>query len=93
MKQLSLWLIGVVCAEDMFYSETISNSLDGITTTLLKDADDVPIWEIETKTYYDLDTGYRWLRVTHTLTANIAADDIVQFELAFSSDFDPIVDA
>lgn len=32
-----------------------------------------PIWKIETQTFLDLDTGIRWLRVTHTLDMLIEA--------------------
>lgn len=39
-----------------------------------------------------MDTGYHWLRITHILTAKIAATDIVTFQLAFQSDYDPWTD-
>lgn len=39
-----------------------------------------------------MDTGYRWLRVTHYLKRNIAADDVVTFDLSFTSSYDPWID-
>jgi hypothetical protein len=52
----------------------------------------MPLWKIETQSYLDLDTGVRSLRVTHTLDMLIAADQIVVFDLAFGSSYDPRVD-
>lgn len=40
----------------------------------------------------DLDTGIRWLRIEHTLVANIAYSDTVTFEVVFESSYDPWVD-
>lgn len=39
-----------------------------------------------------MDTGHRWLRVTHYLKANIAATDIVIFDLSFTSSYDDWID-
>ena len=39
-----------------------------------------------------MDTGYRWLRVTHYLKSNIAKDDVVTFDLSFTSSYDNWID-
>ena len=46
-------------------------------------ANPVDWWWIETESIYDHDTGDQWLRITHTLVMDVAADDIVSFELSF----------
>ena len=80
-------------AEDLFGGSTAVNSLDSTTPVVLMEDPSTsdPIWTIITQTFYDYDTGFRWLRVTHDLYLPVAADDIVEFELAFSSDYDPEV--
>ena len=63
------------------------------TSVLLKDfTDSSTIWSIATMSYYDHDTGYEWIRVTHTLNEYIAIDDIVTFSLSFQSSTDDWVD-
>lgn len=42
--------------------------------------------------YYDHDSGYEWIRVTHTLVENVAADDTLTFRLNFQSSTDDWVD-
>ena len=39
--------------------------------------------------YFDHDTGYEWVRVTHYLNEYIAEDDTVTFSLAFQTENDP----
>lgn len=41
---------------------------------------------------FESDTGYRWLRITHYLKANIAHGDVVTFDLAFMTKNDPWTD-
>jgi hypothetical protein len=49
-----------------------------ITTTLIKKTNDGDVnWDVKTKTILDEDTGIQYLRVTHELTANILATDVV----------------
>ena len=84
-----------VRAEDMFRGSTAVNVADTPTaTTLMKNPDtDAIIWTVTTQSFYEYDTGFRWLRITHDLYTPVAADEIVEFELAFSSSYDPIVNA
>lgn len=62
-------------ASDSFTGEVIVNADDatGQITYLLYDPNagvasaDNYWWKILTQSFFDMDTGYRWLRVTHTL--------------------------
>ncbi len=73
-------LVGAVLASDSFTGTTIINALDGTDTVLFKNpVTPSDIWTMHSETFYDLDTGYRVLRLTHSLVANIAATDTVTF--------------
>lgn len=93
-KLITSSLIATVYATDFFEGQTTINILDDskAVVVLLHDEDDNSIWTIETSSFFEQDTGYRWLRIEHTLYANIHADDTVTFDLTFSSDYDPWVD-
>ena len=59
-------------------------------TVILKDyTTQDTIWSIDTMSYYEHDTGYEWVVVTHYLTEWIAADDKITFSLAFQTSYDP----
>ena len=95
MKQIfATMLVLAASATDYFEGITLTNAgeADKTAVVLLKDADDATIWSIETESFLEEDSGDRWIRITHTLNANIEADDIVTFDLSFSSDFDPWTD-
>ena len=47
------------------------------------------VWEIVTKSMFEEDTGNEYLRIEHTLTANIKATDDVIFEIGFTTGQDP----
>lgn len=86
-------LYAAVAASDSFTGTTITNALDGSETVLFKNPlTSQNIWTVHSQTFYDLDTGFRVLRLTHTLVANIAATDTVTFQISFNSDYDPWVD-
>lgn len=78
----------------------VANDASGQTTYLMWEntngattaSEDNYVWKIITQTFYEVDTGYRWLRVTHVLNANIAADDVVTFDLSFTSSYDNWID-
>ena len=93
----SLLCAVAVQASDMWTGSTVINPSDvgKAAVVLLKNptkTTDNNIWTISTQTILDMDTGYRWLRVTHELTAKIQATDVVTFDLTFSSDYDLWVD-
>lgn len=95
MKQFITALLAVAAsATDYFEGITVQNALeaDKVKTVLIKDSADTEIWSIETESYFEEDTGDRWLRVTHYLTANIHADDVVTFDISFQSSYDPWTD-
>ena len=86
---------------DYFKGDVIINTSDLATdyTYLLWDretdvvgTEDNYIWKINTQTMFESDTGYRWLRITHYLKANIAHGDVVTFDLAFMTKNDPWTD-
>jgi hypothetical protein len=96
MRDWAILLFGAAYASDSFTGSTITNAADGTTTVLFKNPTTTPetdIWTMHSQTFYDLDTGYRVLRLTHTLYANIAATDKVTFMVSFTSDVDPWSDA
>ena len=72
-------LAGVACANSQ-----VRTSIEIATTLIAKatSTDNIE-WIVKTQTILDEDTGIQSLRVTHELTADILASDVVQFELAF----------
>lgn len=95
MRDWAILLLGAANASDSFTGRTVTNALDGQTTKLFYNpSTSQDIWTMKSQTFYDLDTGHRILRLTHTLYANIAADDKVTFMVSFTSpDYDPWSDA
>jgi hypothetical protein len=53
-------------------------SSEGYLKTVLlksyKGTSDVDLWWIETQTIFDWDTGFQWLRITHTLNTYVQSD-------------------
>ena len=49
-------------------------------------------WTERHATLLDEDTGIEYLRIDHYLEGNIKSDDMVTFELAFTSKSDPFYD-
>ncbi len=89
-------LISVAKASDSWTNLPMTNGKGPTRTVLLTDnsvsgsAD--PIWYIDTQSFYDLDTGVRYLRVTHILDLLIASDETIKFDLSFGTSYDPWVD-
>lgn len=59
---------------------------------LIKDKAGSEVWSIKTESFFDLDTGDQWLRITHYLTADVHADDQVTFGISFQTSDDPWTD-
>lgn len=90
-------LVALINATDSTTGSIVTNSAQTTTaTTILKTAvsggTSTDIWTVQIFSFFDLDLGESWFRVTHTLTKNIAYDDVVVFDLSFTSDYDPWVD-
>lgn len=59
-------------------ANSLTRESEEITTTLIKGINSGDVnWDVKTKTILDEDTGIQSLRVTHILTANILATDVV----------------
>ena len=83
---------------DYFTGETIDSEVQTIYLLCDRNAKEATcdssnyIWRFFIQSIYEVDTGYRWMRITHELNANIHYSDTVTFELAFTSDYDQWTD-
>ncbi len=97
LQILATALVALVHSTDQTTGAIITNAAQTTTpTTILKTAvsgeTSTDIWTVEVFSFYDLDLGESWFRVTHTLTKNIASTDVVLFDFSFTSSYDPWVD-
>jgi hypothetical protein len=67
-------------ADDNTWLETTSGTAEN--TKLVNFAEEF-IWEMDTTTVLNEDSGISYLRIAHTLTTDIFADDEIIFEVAF----------
>ena len=93
MKTFNLALLtAMVSASDYSITRTLGEPIE---YKLIESTTNQPsdlTWSIFVQSVYDNDTGYEWIEIEHQLTADIKLTDLIDFELAFTSEKDPYTD-
>ena len=93
MKTFNLALLtAMVSASDYSITRTRGEPIEYKLIESTTNAPSDLTWSIYVQSVYDNDTGFEWIEIEHQLTADIKLTDIIDFELAFTSEGDPYTD-